>query len=127
MYESERSRDYPTSKNYRVLKECGPQPNRALPINAITDAGRKRGVWKFEPRGSGVVSNSAGGKVFAVYYLQGEEGHEPETVLRRWLEVNSHLTDIVTKKRMKGVLRSYGPPFNNVYGVLDDYDFDSSA
>lgn len=75
------------SQVYTKLLNEGPQPGNE--VGSLNPSLRRDGVTKFNPRSRAAGRTAACGRTKAVYYIDGK--HNPETVIRTWLEVNEDL------------------------------------
>lgn len=111
------------SRNITALRERGPLASDELPNEEVSLKDKQDGVWKFAP--SSHTRGRMGGANTPVYYLKGD--HDPETVLRKWLDTNPHATQSKSEKGLRDVIRDCGSEFEDACSVLDDYEFDRSG
>lgn len=100
------------SDNIKYLKENGPSPISELPHNKIYVEDRVAGVWKFK-----VSGKTAGGvgTIYSVYYLQ---EHDPEEVVRAWVEANEEVIESNSLQTLVKILNRQGSEFQDAISIV---------
>lgn len=102
---------------YTELMNDGPKP--ATDINKPTPQMRRDGLQKFNPRVNHVGSPTHGGGMKTpVYYIA--EKHNPETVIRVWLNANEKTVEEVSEWALHQRISSYGEEWKDAsYDILE--------
>lgn len=112
-----------SNQKINSLLNDGPQTPQELPgSNSINVEARRDGVLKFNPRASGQHGSkeTGGGRKTPVYFVKGK--HEPEVVVRKWLEVNRSASREVSHLSLHHRIASYGEDWRKASYELLDFD-----
>lgn len=102
------------TKSVRYLEENGPTPASELP-GGVSALDKRLGLAKFSIK-------LGGGNPDPVYYLFGQ--HEPESVIKKFIEVNPELLENRGRKPIVGDVGNYGNEWSSaIKSILDDLDF----
>lgn len=114
------------SQNLTHLREQGPATKDELPVQ-IKPKQRANGLTTFDLTNSANGLGMMGGSTTSVYYLA---EHEPERVLRRWLEANPRFVEASNRRAFSRLAANHGTPWGEAareigreyFGKMETHD-----